>query len=194
MPVVISSQNTATGIIGHHIYNEQHENVGKVTDIILDHDGKAVMVVVSEASFMGMGKDAAFDYSAIARVEPDGDVIMPLTDKIIENAASFSYRKEVADSKTRVMPNDGYSVSRLLKGRLLNERREAVADIENISLKNGRASQIIVGFDKTLGFGGKKAVLSYNDPAIVRNGDALDFQLSAANSARFEAYKNSATN
>lgn len=194
VPVVIDSRTTAAGIIGHKVYNEKHEDVAKVTDIILDNNGQAVMVVVSDSSFLGLGKDAAFDYSAITRVESDGDVIMPLTERIIEDAASFSYNREDVNDDTRVMPNDGYSVARLLKGRLLNQRREAVADIENISFQNGRASQIIVGFDKTLGFGGERAVFSYNDAQIVRNGDALDFQLSTDKSTQFEVYKNSIKN
>lgn len=189
--VTIDPRKTATGMIGHEIYNENGENVAEVTDIILDRNGKATMVVVSNASFFNMGRDAAFDYSAITRVESDGDVIMPLTEEIIDDAAAFSYNRTEANDAVRVIPSEGYSVSRLLKGRLLNDRRESVADVDNILFKNGQASQIIVGFDKTLGFGGEQAVLSYTDAAITRNGDALDFQLSANKSAQFEAYKNS---
>lgn len=191
---VINSRQTATGIIGHNVYNEKNEKVATVTDIIIDARGNAEMVVVSESTFMGMGKKAAFNYSAITRVDKDGDVIMPLTDTIIDNATPFSYSKNVQGDETRNIPSDSYSVSKLLKGRLLNPRREAVADIENIRFMNGRAEQLIVGFDKTLGFGGEKALLSYNDAKIVRNGDALDFQLSAEKDLQFDAYKNRASN
>ena len=194
MPVVIDSRKTANGIIGHHVYNEKHESLAKVTDIILGKDGKASMIVVSDGMF-GMGKKAAFDYSAITRVEKDGDVIMPLSEESIKNAASFSYNKvNKGDNKMRVIPDNGYSVDRLLRGRLLNQNKEPVADIENISFKNGIANQLVVGFDKTLGLGGEKAVLSYNDATIIRNGNALDFQLSADKAARFEAYKKALTN
>lgn len=193
-PVLIRSRNTAAGIIGHEVYNENGENVAEVSDIILDRNGRATMVVVSDASFWDMGEDAVFDYSAITRVESDGDVIMPLTEEIIDDAAAFSYNRTEENDRTRVMPNEGYSVSRLLEGRLVNENREAVADIENLTFQNGQANQIIIGFDKTLGFGGERAVLSFNDAEIIRNGDALDFQLSANKSAQFENYKNNPTN
>lgn len=193
-PVFIDSRKTAGGIIGHPIYNEKHESVAKVSDIILDKDGKASMVIVSDGIF-GLGKKAAFDYSAITRVEKDGDVIMPLTEEIVDNAASFSYRKtDKDDKKMRMIPSNGYSVDRLLKGRLLNQNKDPVADIENISFRNGRAYQLVVGFDKTLGFGGEKAALSYNDATIVRHGNALDFQLSADKAAQFEMYKKSLKN
>lgn len=188
-PVVIDSRKTANGIIGHRVYNEKHEPVAKVTDIILDKDGKAMMVVVADGAFIGMGKKAAFDYSAITRVEEDGDVIMPLTETIINNAADFSYDKAEEGDKVRVIPANGYSVVKLLDGKLVNQKKESVADIDNILFKNGKANQLIVSFDKTLGLGGEKAVFSYNDATIIRDGDDLNFQLSAEKAAQFEEYK-----
>jgi sporulation protein YlmC with PRC-barrel domain len=102
VPVIINARTTATGIIGHHVYNEKHESIAKVSDIILDKDGKASMVVVSEGLF-GLGKTTAFDYSAITRVEDDGDVIMPLSEDSIKNAASFSYNTSYkGDDKIKV--------------------------------------------------------------------------------------------
>lgn len=192
-PYMIETRKTANGMIGHHVYNEKHEGVAKVTDIILDKDGKASMVVVSDGMF-GIGKKAAFDYSAITRVEKDGDVIMPITQKTIDNAPSFAYGKTKGGDKMRVIPDNGYSVSRLLRGRLLNQNKEPLADIENIVFKNGMADQLIIGFDKTLGFGGEKAVILFSDATIIRRGNALDFQLSTNKVAQFEAYKKALNN
>tara|TARA_R110001592_G_scaffold29350_5_gene106540 strand:- start:16050 stop:16862 length:813 start_codon:yes stop_codon:yes gene_type:complete len=189
MLVVIDSRKTATGIIGHHVYNEKHEKLAKVTDIILDKDGKASLIVVSDGAILGMGKRTAFYYSAITRVESDGDVVMPITEEIMKKAVPFSYNQDKASKNMLVIPSNGYSVATLLKGRLLNEKREPVANIDNISLKDGVANQLIVSFDDMLGFGGERAVLSYNDAAISRNGNALDFQLNANKSAQFDAYK-----
>lgn len=190
---VIHTRKTANGIIDHPVYNEKHESVAKVTDIILDKDGKAMMIIVADGAFIGMGKKAAFDYKAIARVETDGDVIMPLTEKIIDNAASFSYEKDEGDDKVRVIPNNGYSVSKLLEGKLVNQKNEFVADIENISFKNGKANYIIVGFDKMFGMGGEKAALSYSDAKIIREDESLNFQLSTNKAVQFDTYKKSLT-
>lgn len=190
---IIESRKTANGIIGHSVYNEKHESVAKVTDIIVDKDGKAMMVVVADGAFIGVGKKAAFDYSVITRVEKDGDVIMPLTEEIIDNAASFSYDKADGGEKVRVIPNNGYSVAKLLNGNLLNQKNEPVADIENISFKDGKANRIIFGFDKTLGLGGEKAALSYSDAVVIRDGEKLNFRLSTEKTAQFEAYKKTVT-
>lgn len=193
-PVIIDSRKTANGMIGHHVYNEKHEIIATVTDVILDKRGKAHMIIVSDGMF-SMGKKAAFDYSAMTHAEKDGDIIMPLSKKMIDKAAAFSYFKaDKNDDRIRVIPDNGYSTSSLLKGRLLDQNKEPVADIDNISFKNGMADQLIIGFDKTLGFGGERAVLSYQDATIIRHGNALDFQLSANKTSQFEAFKKSLAN
>jgi hypothetical protein len=152
-----------------------------------------MMVVVADGAFIGMGKKAAFDYSIITRVDEDGDVIMPLTEKIIDNAAPFSYDKVDAGEKVRMIPDNGYSIVRLLDGKLVNQNKEAVADIDNISFKNGKANHVIVSFNKTIGLGGENIALSYSDAAVIRDGQKVDLQLNAEKTLRFEAYKKTVT-
>lgn len=189
--VVLDARKTANGIIGHPVYNEKHESIAKVTDIILDKDGNAIIVVVADGEFIGSGKKAAFDYGAITRVEEDGDVIMPVTEAIIDNAATFSYDAADSGDKVRVIPENGYSVVKLLDGQLVNEKTEVIADVENLTFKNAKAHQIVLGFDKTMGLGGEKALMNFIDAPIVLNKDQLNFQLNADKAAQFEAYKKS---
>lgn len=192
--VVIDPRKTANGIIGYPVYNEKHESIAKVTDIILDKDGNATMVIVADGAFIGTGKKVAFNYSAITRVEEDGDVIMPLTEQIIDDAAAFSYDKAEGGDKVRVIPDNGYSVVKLLDGQLVNHKLKIIADIDNITLKSGKANHIVLGFDKTMGVGGEKALISFTDAKIVSDGDQLNFQLSEDKALQFEAYKKAATN
>ncbi len=192
--IVISSNTTATGMIGKPVHNANGESIGKVTDIILDQNGKASMVVVADGEFIGMGKKAAFDYNTIANINADGDVIMPLTEAMIENAAEFSYDAADAGDGVSVMSSNGYSVAKLLDGQVVNQNKNVVGEIDNISFVNGSASQLIVGFDKILGLGGKKASLNFSSATMIKDGDGYDFQLSAAQSKQFENYKNTATN
>lgn len=191
--ITIEGRKTANGIIGHPVYNEKHESIAKVTDIILDKDGSAILVVVADGEFIGSGKKAAFEYSAITRVEEDGDVIMPITESTIDNAATFSYDKADSGDKVRVLPDNGYSVVKLLDGQLVNEKMEVIADIENLTFKNAKANWIVVGFDKTMGVGGEKALLNFSDAPIVMNKEQLNFQLNAEKSAQFDAYKKAVT-
>ena len=81
-----------------------------------------------------------------------------------------------------------------LDGDLLDERRKVVAEVDDLSFKDGHADQLVVAFDQILGLGGGMAALNYSAAKVVRDGDDLDFQLSANQAANFEAYKKTATN
>lgn len=195
-PVVIDSRHTATGMIGKPILNGNKERVGTLKDIIVDANGEARMIVVADGGFPGFdGKLVAFDYSLISRQNAEGDLIAPLSETNIDKAAEFSYDlKESSDVKLRIIPTNGFSVAALLDGQMINAQGENVAEIDNISFRNGKANQLIVGFDKVLGLGGKNAVIDYADAKLVRNEGQLDFQLSPSHAAQFEVYKKTAVN
>lgn len=191
--VTINSSTTAAGMIGQPIFNGE-ERVGKVKDIIVDRDGKAMMVVVADGDFFGMGKLAAFDYSSVMKVNAAGDVMTPLTEKTIEQAAEFSYDREKYSDTVRVIPSNGYSVAKLLEGQLVDTKGETLGQMDDVQFRDGSAAHLIIGFDRVLGLGGEKAALSYDTASIVADGQDYDFQLSAEKSVQFESYKKTATN
>jgi len=187
----ISTRQTAEGMIGHSIYNNRGEAIGKVHDIILDSDGNAAMVIVADGDLFGLGKKAAFDYEVITNQNADGDFIAPLTEAMIDRATEFSYDVSDASDKVRVMPSGGYSVNALLEGQVVDPQNKKIAEVEDISFEGGKASRLIVGFDQILGLGGKKAAMGYGEARVVRDGDGYDFKLSANQAAQFEAYTKS---
>lgn len=195
--VTIDSRATASGMIGQPVLDSNGKKIASVQDIILDADGNAEMVVLADGGFMGIGtKLAAFDYDLVSQRQKDGDVIMPITQDTLNKVAPFSYEPKDAekDAKVRVIPANGISVARLLEGQVLNQKKENVAEIDNISFRDGEASQIIIGFDKTLGLGGEKAAMSFDGSKIVRENKDLDVQLTASQTANFENFKKTATN
>lgn len=187
--VAIDPRKTASGMIGKPVRNLKGENVATVSDVIIDDTGKAVMIVVADGEFIPMGKKAAFEYDSIVRLSEGGDVIMPLSEEAIDRAAEFSYDRK--DGSILVIPENGYSVSRLLDGELVDQEGKSVAQIDDIVFKSGRASHLIVGFNKILGLGGEKAAMNYMEAEMVKNGDGYDFRMSAEQAERFEAYKKS---
>lgn len=194
--VTIDMRHTAAGMIGKAVYNSKNERIGTVKDIIVDANGKANMVIIADGEFPGYdGKLVAFDYNVISHQNADGDVIAPLSEESISKTAEFSYdRTQPGDTKVRMIPENGFSVAKLLEGQLVNPQGETVAEIDNISFKNGHANQLIVGFDRVLGLGGKNAAIDYNDAKLVRKDGDLDFQLSANHALQFESYKTTASN
>lgn len=187
----VDPRNTASGIIGQPVFNASNERVGKIHDVIIDQNGNAQMVVVADGDFFGMGKLAAFDYGSVVKVNADGDIVAPLTEEVIDQAAQFTYDRNNTDPNVKVIPTNGYSATALLKGDLVNPQKDKIADVDDLVLRNGKASQLIVGFDKVLGLGGQKTALNYKTAAVIKDGDQYDFQLNTPNANQFENYKKS---
>ena len=191
--VAINTQSTASGMIGQPVINNG-ERVGKIRDIIVDGSGTPTMVIVGDGDFFGLGKLAAFDYSTITGTNSEGDVIAPLTENAISQAAEFSYEPENENGNIRVIPSNGYSVAKLLDGQLVDSQGETLAQIEDIQFQGGSAAHLVVSFDQVLGLGGKNAAISYDTATVIKDGDEYDFQVSADKAVQFENFKKTSTN
>lgn len=193
-PVLIRRSMTAHGLIDQTIVNGKSEKIATIKDVIIGKNGKAILVVVSDHGLLGIGnKVAAFDYSKVVTQKPDGDVVMALSQDMVDHAADFSYdQKDWA--KAKVIPAGSVSANELLKGDVLDSNSDKVAKIENIYFRNAEVSQIIVGFNKTLGMGGDLATLDYDDLQMVRTDGDLDFKLTSNQSAQFKNFKTSVAN
>lgn len=196
-PVVVEVRQTAEGIIGKPVYNGANERVATVKDIILDKNGTAQLIVLKDGDFMGLGgKLAAFDYGLIVDQNRDGDVIMPITEKTIERVAEFSYNpKDAGESKTRVIPANGYSVANLLDGNLLGANGKKLATIDNLTFKGDKADLVIATHSQILHMGGEKVAIGFDGPKLTQDKDHKDvnLKLSAAQTRQFENFKKSAS-
>jgi sporulation protein YlmC with PRC-barrel domain len=193
-PVLIHSNLTAHGLIGKPIINVKGEKIATVKDIIIDKDGKAILVVVSDSGILGIGsKVAAFNYDKVLEQKANGKVVMILSQEMVDHAADFSYdQKDWA--KAKVIPTGSISTNTLLQGNVLDSDGTKVADIENIYFRDSEASQLIVGFDKTLGMGGELAALDYDDLKMIGKKENLNFKLTSTQTAQFRSFKKSVAN
>ncbi len=56
----------APKLVGVAVYDSNNKSVGKIDDLLLDHDGKITTVVIGVGGFLGIGKkDVALPYSAV---------------------------------------------------------------------------------------------------------------------------------
>jgi sporulation protein YlmC with PRC-barrel domain len=190
-PTLIHNNTTAHGLIGATILNTKGEKIATVKDIIVNKQGRAALVVVSDGGLLGIGnKVAAFDYNKVITENPDGKVVMSLSENMVDHAADFSY--DQADfAKAKVIPAGSISVNALLKGNVVDNNGKKLADIENIYLRNDNVSQIIVGFNKTLGMGGDLAALDYDDLQMIKKNHKLNFKLTSSQTAQFKNFKTS---
>lgn len=188
----IAADATAKGLLNKAVHNATNERVGTLRDIIVDADGNAELAVISDAMLPGIGKEVAFDYSMVMRQNANGDVIMPITEEGIDSARSFSYDQKDAgkDANVRTIPAGGYSIDKLLSAHVVDAQGKKVASVDNITFRNGKADALVIGYDKTLGMGGKKAALSFANVKLNAKGNgSAEFQLSAAQAAQLESMK-----
>ena len=193
-PILIHSNMTAHGLLGSPIINVKGEKVATVKDIIIDKGGKAILIVVSDGGFLGIGdKVAAFDYDKVITQQSDGKVIMSLSQNMVFHAADFSYEQKDW-AKAKVIPAGSISVDALLKGDVLDNKGKKVANIDNVYIRNADVSQIIVGFNKKLGMGGSLAALNYDDLQMIKKNKTLDFKLTSDQTTQFSDFKKSVAN
>lgn len=191
----IANTATASTMLNQPVVNSKLERVGTLSDIIVDSKGNAKLAIVSDGDFLNIGKEAAFDYSNILRMNADGDLVTPLTEESITKAQKFSYDTKETGKDVRTIPAGGYSIDKLLDADVINTKGEKVASVDNITFRNGKADSLIVGFDKTLGMGGEKAALSFSNVKMISKEDGkVDLQLTDAQAAQFETFKNSTSN
>ena len=184
-PVAISMHTTAEGMIGEPILNPKGEKIAKLKDIIINADGKATHVVVSDGGLMGIDdKLAAFDYDKVVTQQADGKIVMALSQDMIDKAADFSYDKDDA-AKAKVIPAGSYSLNDVLDGELLDSAGKKAASIDNVLIDNGRADRVIVKFNKKLGMGGDVAAVSFAGLTKNEKSGEVDLQMSARQSAQF---------
>lgn len=193
--LMIDNRRTASHLLGQDLLNTRGEKIGSVEDIVLDADGRAMLVVVNDGGFLGLGgKKAAFDFNVISHLNQDGEVVAPLSEAQIDTAANFSYDRNDGGDNVRVIPTGGYSVKRLMDADIMNNRGEDVADLDDIVISNGKAERLIISFNEVLGLGGNKAAMDFGSVQMVRDGDDIDLKLSAKQTGALEAYKTSVSN
>ncbi len=76
-PIVQADGLLMSNIIGESVYNgtaDDAENIGSVTDVVFDKDGKAQSFVIGVGGFLGVGaKNVAFEYDKLKWAEKNGD-------------------------------------------------------------------------------------------------------------------------
>lgn len=187
----INEEMTARGMLGKPVHDQNSRRVATLSDIILDSEGAARLVVVKDGNFPNLGgKLVALDYDAVIDRTQDGDILMPISQRSIDAAAEFSYKAD-AGGGVRVVPENGYSVDRLLDGKLLAfDGREELANIDNISFLNGRATQIIAVYNQILGMGGDRVVMDFRTANLVRNGNGgINLKLSQTQTEKLKNFK-----
>ena len=188
--VIINQPQTAAGVIGSPVYSNDGERVAKVEDIILNKEGEAMLVVLADGDFTGFGKRVAFDYDIITKTSSNGDIVVPLTEEGISQATPFSYESgRGAEKNTRSIPDNAISINELLDAQLVSHQGEHLGEVDNLTLRDGRATHLVLTYGGLLGLGEHQVAIDFDAADIKRNGEEYDFQVNAQKAAKFDAFK-----
>lgn len=187
--ISVDLNNSISGIIGQSVYDARNEKVAKVEDILFDQNGQASKMVLSNGGIMGIGdKLVVVDFGLVYARTGDNDVIVPLTEDTIKRMTAFSYDADDASNGMQTLAAGQISAKAMLDGELLNEQGKEVGSIENITLTGNKANQVVVAYNTTLGMGGDKIAVPYDQLQRVGNASEVDFKLPSNLSARYETY------
>ncbi len=186
--VNVGQRLTANELIGTDVQNPKGEKIGKIEDILIDGEGDAETVIINDNGVLGLGKLVAFDYDVIEGFTKDKDAVVKLSEKSINAAKGFDY-KDTNGGKTTTIPAGQYSVSKLLKSKVIDANGKAVADVDTIAFDGDDADYLVVTFNKILGMGGDKAALNLEALDIVEADGKYSFKLNQAQTAEFNNAK-----
>lgn len=183
----IANEMTANNLIGKTVVNGQGDAVASVKDIIIDRNGNATHVILSDGEWIGLGKTAAYDFSILNNMDTEGNIVASLTEAQIDKAANFSYTDNDEEGVV-VMPASSYSVAQLLDAELMAQDNETLAEVDNLSFTGSKADQIILGYNKLLGMGGEQMALDFKSARLNKSTNSeIDLSLGAADTAAFKA-------
>ncbi|WP_421915985.1 PRC-barrel domain-containing protein [Mesorhizobium sp.] len=183
-----------TNIIGESVYNgtaDNAENIGKVSDVVFDKDGKAQSVIIGVGGFLGVGtKNVAFDYSKLQWAEKNGErwLVAPTTKEQLTAQAEFDakpYAPAAAPAAPATAPAsgtdtaqapaavpaepvkraDGNLATNIVGQKVYNgtsDDAQNIGSVNDIVLgKDGKAESLVIGVGGFLGLGAKNVAYDF---------------------------------
>src|SRR3954471_12067349 len=112
--VTILGSRQAQSVLGREVRSSADENMGRIVDVIVDHDGRVRAAVIDFGGFLGVGsRKIAVDWNALSFAPPSGgrDVVtLELTREQVKAAPEYKDKRTVvvlgAAGALQSLPND----------------------------------------------------------------------------------------
>ncbi|MDH4991239.1 PRC-barrel domain-containing protein [Aquamicrobium lusatiense] len=202
-PAVRADGHLASNIIGETVYNgtaEDAQNIGKVTDLVLDKDGNVESAVIGVGGFLGLGaKDVTFDFDKMQWAEKGGDrwLIADVTKEALEAQPAFDstpYKPAPATERAPgvtttdtvseapaatapvIAPAEGNLASLIIGESVYNGTGDEAQDIGKVNdvvlSPEGKAQSLVIGVGGFLGMGQKNVAFDFDKATWAeRDGD-----------------------
>jgi PRC-barrel domain protein len=112
--VTILGSRQAQSVLGKEVRSSADENMGRIVDVIVDHDGRVRAAVIDFGGFLGVGsRKIAVDWNALTFAPPSSErdvVTLELTRDQVKAAPEYKDKRTVivlgAAGALRPLPNE----------------------------------------------------------------------------------------
>jgi hypothetical protein len=112
--VTILGSRQAQSVLGKEVRSNANENMGRIVDVIVDHDGRVRAAVIDFGGFLGVGsRKIAVDWNALSFPSPASDrdvVTLELTRDQVKAAPEYKDKQTVvvlgAAGALQPLPNE----------------------------------------------------------------------------------------
>ncbi|MER9300217.1 PRC-barrel domain-containing protein [Mesorhizobium sp. M0621] len=172
-----------TNIIGETVYNgtgDDAENIGKVSDVVFDTNGRAKSVVIGVGGFLGLGtKEVAFDYGKLQWAEKNGDrwLVAQTTKDELKGQPDFDRVALEPSAANKTPPSTSTDTTQSVSAAMpvlatamigktvyngTSNDAQNIGDVNDIVLaKDGKAKSLILGVGGFLGIGEKDVAYDF---------------------------------
>jgi sporulation protein YlmC with PRC-barrel domain len=191
-------QFMADRLIGSRVHNLQDEEIGAVSDLLIDRDGRLAGVVVGGGGVLGVGqRDVALRWDAIEMATADDgepQVRVDVERDVLERSPEVEYRDDTAGvwgerrgewtaerERARVtgaavvierQEQDHYSIERLLGSTIRTVDGEEIGEVSEVLLDHdGRIAGVVVGVGGFLGIGEHDVALRWDAIELTTDDD-----------------------
>ncbi|MGK2873101.1 MAG: PRC-barrel domain-containing protein [Alphaproteobacteria bacterium] len=185
------TQIKAEELVGKDLHNLAGDEIGEITAVIIDSNGKSAALIASVGGFLGMGDhEVAIDWNDL-RIRDGGKLIQTRMSKSeLKALPEYEYKRE-EDRKTAFtdarydeqrsnyewIPTNQVSVSNLIGTDVTGKGDKVIGEVDDVIIVNGQP-KLVLSIGEFLGMGGETVVLEFDKTRTFhQRGDADDFRI-----------------
>lgn len=169
---------TASYVIGADVRNPQNETIASVADIVIERDGDAELLILSDGGFLGFAdKKVAIPFeNANLTFDEDGTRVVGVafTQAHLDEAKPYYYEvpEGTIDKGARVMASDHMSVAAIVGSEVkLTNKDEHVTVADLLMDKTGETERAVLEVGGFLGLGERLVTVPFSALTIGENKD-----------------------
>src|SRR5690606_32897767 len=105
VPQSALGQMTADELIGMNVVNQDGEDVGDISDVVISKDDQAVLAIISVGGFLGVGeKEVAVPFDQLQQGEDEAILLSSATEEELKQKPAYEEQTDRYEAYPRDQP------------------------------------------------------------------------------------------